>query len=307
MSNTTAGVVGLGRMGGNMAKCLVDEGFDVCGHDIQPEPREEFGDYGGTVADSVQDVARRSDVTITSLPTSDIVEEAYTDEDGLAHESVETTFLEMSTIAPPTTEAIASAVEGTPSEILDAPITGGPENSREGTLTGLVGGKKSVFESEPAQEVLNTLCAEVHYAGSSGAGHAIKLLNNTMSMGNLLLAMETVALGSRYGIDGERLWDILGNASATSTAFESRMPRVLERDFEAGFTIDFARKDIGLAVDMADAEDYPMLLGGMVHRLYTQASNEGLGEEDVGAVLKMFETELEDQVRGSVETQGTDE
>jgi 3-hydroxyisobutyrate dehydrogenase-like beta-hydroxyacid dehydrogenase len=74
------------------------------------------------------------------------------------------------------------------------------------------------------------------------------------------------------------------------------MPRVLERDFEAGFTVDFARKDIGLAVEMADAEDYSMLMGSMVHRLYTQASDEGFGEEDVGAVVKMFEQTLEDEV-----------
>jgi 3-hydroxyisobutyrate dehydrogenase-like beta-hydroxyacid dehydrogenase len=191
---------------------------------------------------------------------------------------------------------LAAAVDDSPAELLDAPITGGPENSRDGTLTGLVGGKRSVFESPAPQAVLNALCAEVHYAGQSGAGHAMKLLNNTMSMGNLLLAMETVALGSRYGIDGERLWEILGNASATSVAFESRMPRVLERDFEAGFTIDFARKDVGLAVEMADDEDYPMLMGNFVHRLYTQASDEGLGQEDVGAVLKMFERDAEDRI-----------
>lgn len=296
MVDTTAGVVGLGKMGGNMAKHLLDEGFEVYGYDIQPAAREEFAEYGGTAVESGRDVARRADVTITSLPNSEIVEATYTGDDGLAHESVETIFLEMSTIAPPTTEVVADAVAETPADILDAPITGGPENSREGTLTGLVGGDEAVFESEPAQDVLSALCAELHYAGSSGSGHAMKLLNNTMSMGNLLLAMETVALGARYGIDGERLWDILGNASATSVAFESRMPRVLERDFEAGFSVDFARKDVGLAVDMADDEDFPMVMGGLVHRLYTRASDEGFGEEDVGAVVKMFEQELEDQV-----------
>jgi 3-hydroxyisobutyrate dehydrogenase-like beta-hydroxyacid dehydrogenase len=299
MSTTTVGVVGLGKMGGNMARHLVDTGFEVHGHDVDPAAREAFEAHGGTVAGSARDVARACDVTITSLPNSEIVEAVYTGEDGLVAPDVETIFLEMSTIAPPTTERVAEAVEGTPSDLLDAPITGGPENSRDGTLTGLVGGAESVFESTPAQDVLGALCAEVHYAGSSGAGHAIKLLNNTMSMGNLLLAMETVVLGARYGIESERLWEILGNASATSVAFESRMPRVLERDFEAGFTVDFARKDIGLAVEMADAEDYSMLLGGMVHRLYTQASDEGFGDEDVGAVVKLFEQRLGDRVGGT--------
>ena len=285
-------------MGGNMAKHLLDEGFTVYGHDLQPEAREAFADYGGIVGDSGRDVARRSDVTITSLPNSDIVEAVYTGEGGLAHESVETVFLEMSTVAPPTTEVVADAVRETPAEVLDAPITGGPENSRDGTLTGLVGGDEAVFESEAPQDVLQALCAELHYAGSSGAGHAMKLLNNTMSMGNLLLAMETVALGARYGIDGERLWEVLGNASATSVAFESRMPRVLERDFEAGFSVDFARKDVGLAVDMADDEDFPMVMGSLIHRLYTRASDEGFGEADVGAVVKLFERELQDRVGG---------
>ena len=296
MSTLTVGVVGLGKMGGNMAKCLLDAGLSVHGHDVAAEARAAFEEYGGVVDANPQAVARASDVTITSLPNSEIVEAVYTGEDGLAADAVDTIFLEMSTIAPPTTEAIASAVAATPADLLDAPVTGGPENSRDGTLTGLVGGEQDVFDSEAAQEVLQTLCAEVHYAGSSGSGHAMKLLNNTMSMGNLLLAMETVVLGSRYGIDEERLWEILGNASATSVAFESRMPRVLERDFEAGFSVDFARKDIGLAVEMADDEDYSMLLGNMVHRLYTQASDEGFAEEDVGAVVKMFEQRAEDRV-----------
>jgi 3-hydroxyisobutyrate dehydrogenase-like beta-hydroxyacid dehydrogenase len=298
MPDTTAGVVGLGKMGGNMAKHLLDEGFEVYGYDLQPAAREAFADHGGTVVDSGRAVAQRADVTITSLPNSEIVEATYLDEGGLVHPSVETTFLEMSTIAPATTEAVAEGVAETPAAILDVPITGGPENSREGTLTGLVGGDEAVFDSAPAQDVLNALCSDLHYAGSTGAGHAMKLLNNTMSMGNLLLAMETVALGARYGIDGERLWEVLGNASATSVAFESRMPRVLDRDFEAGFSVDFARKDIGLAVEMADDEDFPMVLGGLVHRLYTRASDEGFGEADVGAVVKMFEEQPDEQVTG---------
>jgi 3-hydroxyisobutyrate dehydrogenase-like beta-hydroxyacid dehydrogenase len=289
MVETTAGVVGLGKMGGNMAKCLLDAGFDVYGHDVQAAAREEFGDHGGIVADSARDVASEAGVTITSLPNSDIVEDVYLSEGGLVDEDVETVFLEMSTIAPPTTATLAEAVELTPSEILDAPITGSPDDSRQGTLTALVGGPEAVFEGEPAQDVLGALSKEIHYAGESGAGHAMKLLNNTMSMGNLVLAMETVTLGAKYGIEAERLWDILGNASATSVAFESRMPRVLERDFEAGFTVDFAKKDIGLAMEMADAKDYPLFLGSLVHRMYTRASDEGYGQEDVGAVVKMFE------------------
>jgi 3-hydroxyisobutyrate dehydrogenase-like beta-hydroxyacid dehydrogenase len=272
-----------------MAKCLVDAGFQVYGSDVQPEARREFDEYGGNVAESPRAVAERSDVTITSLPTSEIVEEVYLGDSGMVAESVETVFLEMSTIAPPTTETLAEAIELSPSAILDAPITGSPDDSRNGTLTALVGGERSVFDSESPQEVLNALSKEIHYAGDSGAGHAMKLLNNTMSMGNLILAMETVTLGAKYGIEGEKLWSILGNASATSVAFESRMPRVLDRDFEAGFTIDFAKKDIGLAMEMADAKDYPLFLGSLVHRMYTRASDEGFGQEDVGAVAKMFE------------------
>jgi 3-hydroxyisobutyrate dehydrogenase-like beta-hydroxyacid dehydrogenase len=296
MTGTTVGVVGLGRMGGNMARHLVDEGFDVVGHDVAADARESFSAHGGTVADGARAVAREGDVTITSLPNAAVVEAVYTGDDGLVADDVDTTFVEMSTVAPPTTATLAGAVADTPADVLDAPVTGGPEDSREGTLTGLVGGDRSLFESSAARDVLDALCAEVHYAGDSGSGHAMKLLNNTMSMGNLLLAMETVVLGSRYGIDGERLWEVLGNASATSVAFESRMPRVLDREFEAGFTIDFARKDTGLTVEMADAEGYPMLLGGMVHRLYTRASDEGYGEEDVGAVVRMFEEAVGDRV-----------
>lgn len=301
MVETTVGVVGLGKMGGNMAKCLVDSGFQVYGSDVQPDAREAFEAYGGTVAESPQAVAEQSDVTVTSLPTSEIVEDVYLGDGGMVTESIETVFLEMSTIAPPTTETLAEAIELSPSSILDAPITGSPADSREGTLTALVGGEQPVFESDSPQAVLDALAKEIHYAGDSGAGHAMKLLNNTMSMGNLVLAMETVTLGAKYGIEAEKLWSILGNASATSVAFESRMPRVLDRDFEAGFTIDFAKKDIGLAMEMADAKEYPLFLGSLVHRMYTRASDEGYGQEDVGAVVKMFEEQTGTTVGESTE------
>lgn len=282
----TAGVVGLGRMGGNMARRLVDEGIDVVGTDARPEAVADLEAAGGRGRSSPAAVARAVDVVVSSLPDPPTVEAVYTADDGLlAGADAETVVLETSTIDPDTTASLAD--RGV--DVLAAPVSGGPEDCRDGTLTVIVGGERSVFEREDVAAVCSALGRTVHYAGGIEAGHTLKLLNNVMSMGNLLLAMEALSLGAARGVDGEVMLSVLGDAGGSSNQFRKRAPRVLNRHFDPGFTVDFGEKDLGLALDTADETTHPMPVTSLVHSLFVEASAKGYGTEDAAAVVKLFE------------------
>lgn len=292
MTDQTAGIIGLGRMGGNVAARLVEVGFEVRGYDVSADARAAASGDGVAIEDDPAAVAAASDVLLTSLPSSDAVEGAYLGEDGVLAADVEGLVgLELSTIDPGTTERVATAAAERGLALVDAPVSGGPEDAARGTLSAMLGGDAAAIDSPPVTAVLDAIASESFHVGGVGAGHTAKLLNNVMSMGNLLLAMEAVALGARRGLDGERLWAVLSNSGGSSNQFEKRMPRVLNRNFEPGFTVAFARKDLGLALEAAEESDHSMPVTALVHQLYTRAVQEGHADADVGAVAKLFEAE----------------
>lgn len=293
-ASPTVGVVGLGNMGGSMARHLVDEGLSVAGTDVDGAANSAFVEYGGSAADSPADLAARVDVLVSSLPTPAVVREVYLGEAGvLEGADAGLVALEMSTIDPDTVVGVADRAAERGVTVLGAPVSGGPPNARDGTLTVMVGGDRGVYESEPAAPVVDALSGTRYFVGGVDAGHTIKLVNNVMSLGNLAIALEATSLAASRGIDGELLLDVLGDSGGSSRAFERVFPRVLERDFDAEFALDLARKDLGLAMETAAAMDQPMVAASVVFNLFVEASARGLGGEDVGALVKLFEASSE--------------
>lgn len=286
---SSVGVIGLGRMGSRMSDNLLESGIDVFGYDIREEAVERLVKVGGEDAGSIAGVAETADLVVTSLPTPDIVEDVFCGDEGLlTADTTGITVLETSTSTPETTRALAEVASEEGIRVVDAPVSGGTEGARSGTLTLMVGASES--DLNPATvEALNTLGEKVYYLETVRAGHATKLVNNVLSAGNRALAMEGMALGAAHGVDLEALFDVISNASGSSNQFEKRMPRVLNRNFEAGFTVDLSKKDVGLALETSDEIDYPMGITSLVHEYYKEASANGYGEEDACAVVKVFE------------------
>lgn len=235
IADYSIGVVGLGRMGSGIAARLAEADFDVVGYDLDETARANAADVGVDVRSTAAAVATGCDIVVTSLPTPGAVRAAYTASDGLLSSGASFVAVEMSTIDPDTTLAIAEQAADAGITFVDAPVSGGPKDATRGTLTVLIGGPASVIESEPVTRLLTTIADTRHHVGDVGAGHTAKLVNNVMSMGNLLVTMEAVSLGVRRGLDGELLLDALANAGGSSNQFRKRLPRVLNRNFEAGF------------------------------------------------------------------------
>lgn len=286
---TTVGVIGLGRMGHRMGGRLLEAEFGVVGYDLREAALERLEAAGGERAISAADVARRVDLVLTSLPTPDAVEDAFCGDDGLLAAGVEDlTVLETSTSPPETTRALAEVAAEEGLRVVDAPVSGGTEGAERGTLSFMVGAEESELGALGV-EVLDVLGGETYYLGDLGAGHATKLVNNVLSSGHRVLAMEAMGLGTAYGVDPESLFEVITDSSGSSNQFEKRVPRVLNRNFEPGFALDLSKKDVRLALQLSDEIDYPMAVTSQVLQHYKEASAKGWGEEDASAVVKVFE------------------
>jgi 3-hydroxyisobutyrate dehydrogenase-like beta-hydroxyacid dehydrogenase len=204
--------------------------------------------------------------------------------------------VDTSTVDPETTRAVSAAAAARGVHHLDAPVSGGWREAETGALVIIAGGDREAFDR--IRDVLAVLGPAVHYAGPSGAGNVVKLVNNVMSMGNVLVAAEAFVLGVRAGMEPQRLLEILRTSAGRSYHFEKRFPNILTRNFTPGFTVDLARKDLGLAVDMARSHDVPVPATSLLHQLYNACAALGEGPSDFAAIIKLFESWARIEVKG---------
>jgi 3-hydroxyisobutyrate dehydrogenase-like beta-hydroxyacid dehydrogenase len=291
------GFVGLGIMGSRMAGTLARAGHALNVFDVDREKMEALEAIGAVPGDSPRDVAGKSDIVFSSLPGPAAVKSVYMGPDGVLHGAKPGTILiDMSTVDPETTRAVSKAAAARDLPYLDAPVSGGYREAESGSLVIIVGGERGALEK--AREVLAVLASAIHHAGPSGAGNIVKLVNNVMSMGNVLVAAEAFVLGVKAGMDGQTLFDIIRTSAGRSFHFQRRFPNILARNFAPGFTVDLARKDLGLAVDMARMHDVPVPALSLIHQLYNASAALGDGPNDFASIVKVFEGWAKTQVKG---------
>ena len=283
------GFIGVGKMGSSMVSNLLKNGYSVVVYDISKEAVDRIIELGGEKANSPKEVAERAEIIISSLPRAQDVEETYLGEDGILKSARKgTIIIDTSTISPVTTKKVAEKAAEVGVKVLDAPVSGSPQIAAKGELTLMVGGDKEAFQE--CEEVLKVLGKTIHYVGGVGSGHIIKLVNNMMSTGNLIVAAEAFCLGVRAGIDPDLLFEVLSTSRGRSHQFVERFPtKVLKGEFQAGFTVDYARKDLETALEMARGLKVPLPVASLCLQVYTAASASGIGEEDFVAVIKIFE------------------
>jgi 3-hydroxyisobutyrate dehydrogenase len=283
------GFIGLGVMGGRMAATLARAGHPLAVHDIEPTTVGVLTADGATACTSPKQVAERSEIVFSSLPLPATVRSVYLGPDGVL-EGVRPgmVLVDTSTVDPETTRAVSAAAAARGVHHLDAPVSGGWREAETGALVIIAGGDREAFDR--IRDVLAVLGPAVHYAGPSGAGNVVKLVNNVMSMGNVLVAAEAFVLGVRAGMEPQRLLEILRTSAGRSYHFEKRFPNILTRNFAPGFTVDLARKDLGLAVDMARSHDVPVPATSLLHQLYNACAALGEGPNDFAAIIKLYES-----------------
>jgi 3-hydroxyisobutyrate dehydrogenase-like beta-hydroxyacid dehydrogenase len=292
------GFVGLGTMGGPMARRLAAQGHQVTGFDVDGARAARAREGGVTLATSPGGAAENADAVLSSLPDPAALRRAYLSADGvLGTVKAGATLLDLSTVDPDTWREVAAAARVKGVDCLDAPVSGGPAEAGNGKLVFLVGGDDAVVDR--CRSLLMSLGTEIHHVGPLGSGQIIKLVNNVMSIGNVAVAAEAMVLGVKAGMDPQRLFDILSTSGGRSHHFLKRFPNVLAGDFTPYFGIALSRKDIALALGMAAKLEVPMFVASTVRQVYEAAHAEGFGQLDMAAVTKLYEHWTGVTVRGA--------
>ncbi|MBI1733938.1 MAG: NAD(P)-dependent oxidoreductase [Candidatus Rokubacteria bacterium] len=288
MAKPRIGFLGMGAMGGPMARRLVQSGFSVTGYDVSAARAAAAAKDGVTIAKSPAAAAETADVVLSSLPNPAAVRAAYLGPDGaLSTLRTGAVVADLSTIDPETWREVDEAARARGAQTLGAPVSGGPADAGNGRLVFLVGGDAAVIDR--CRPVLETLGAEIHHLGPLGAGHIVKLVNNVMSMCNVAVAAEAMVLGVRAGMDPQRLFEVLSTSGGRSHHFLKRFPNVLAGDFTPYFSIALSRKDLSLALRMAESLGVPMLATSAVRQIYEAAAAQGLDNVDMAGVTKLYE------------------
>ena len=288
MSDTTVGFIGLGIMGAPMAKNLLDAGYDVVGYNRSQEPVDEHTEYGGESGESPEDVTERVDVVITCLPDSPVVEDVLRREDGVLEGVSEgTVVVDMSTISPTTTEALAEEVSERGGEMLDAPISGGEEGAIDGSLSIMVGGDESTLEEH--MDLFEVMGETVTHCGPSGAGQTTKACNQIVVAAQMVSVSEALVFAKKAGADLEAVVDAISGGAAGCWTLDNRAPSMIQGDFDPGFFASYQYKDLRIAMEAGEAFGAPMAGTAVAHELYKAMETTDRGQDDNSGVMQVIE------------------
>jgi 3-hydroxyisobutyrate dehydrogenase len=282
-------VVGMGQMGAGMAGRLAEAGFEVTGFDIDPARRQELRERQVAVAETLAEALTGRRTVLTSLPDPAACRAAWLGPEGLvARAEPGTLVLELSTIDPATMREIGAAAAAKGLAVVDCPVSGGPGEARSGQMVLIVGGEEAdIARAEP---VLKELGPMWRHTGPVGTAKAVKLVNNMMSLGNVLVACEAFALGEAAGVAPEKLYEVLSVSGGRSFHFTKRFPKALAGDFEAGFKMELGEKDLSLAIEMGRKLEQPTPAASLVRELMAMALAQGWRGKDFVALLEIYRT-----------------
>ncbi|MEU5259080.1 NAD(P)-binding domain-containing protein [Amycolatopsis sp. NPDC021455] len=282
------GFIGLGVMGAPMAAHLVAAGHDVSGYDVSAAAGEKLAAAGGRAATGVADAVAGAEVVITMLPNHPHVEEVVLADGGVLDTAGPGTLLiDMSTIRPETSIAVAEAARDKKIRVLDAPVSGGQAGAEQASLSIMVGGFEEDFEA--AKPVLDVVGKTIVHVGPHGAGQVVKAANQLVVGGIYGLVAEAIVLLEASGVDAATGLDVLAGGLAGSRILELKRQSMVDRRFAPGFRIDLHHKDMGIALAAARQADVALPLTGLVAQLVAAGRAMGYGSLDHSALLKVVE------------------
>jgi 3-hydroxyisobutyrate dehydrogenase len=284
------GFIGTGTMGQPMVGNLIKKGFAVLAYDLVPAALAAAGRLGPTAPASAADVARRSDLVVTMLPSSSHVEAVYLGAGGvLEFVASGRLCVDMSTIDPTVSRRVAAALAQRQVRFLDAPVSGGVPGAVDGTLAIMVGG--DARDLEEARPALSAMGANVIHVGAVGSGEAAKICNNLIAGVAAVAVSEAFRIAEGFGVDPKVLTDVISKSSGNTWVMQQAHPvpglvarAASSRDYAPGFMTDLMAKDLGLAVNAARELRVPAVVASAAQQVLRLASSHGLGRKDFTAV-----------------------
>ena len=291
---TNIGFIGLGNMGGPMAKHLINANHQVKGFDLVPDCISRFENSGGTAAKDVADASTDVEIIITMLPAGKDVRDVYLGEAGvLASCNCNPMLIDCSTIDVDTARSVAKNANNNGLLMLDAPVSGGVIGAEAATLTFMVGGPEKTFNK--AEPLLNLMGKNIIHAGGTGNGQVAKVCNNMILGISMVGVSEAFVLAEKLGLDHQKLFDIASTASGQCWAMTSYCPvpgpvpaSPANKDYKAGFTLDMMLKDLRLSQEAAISCGANTPMGAEAASLYGLLQATGLGDLDFSSIIKLI-------------------
>jgi 4-hydroxybutyrate dehydrogenase/sulfolactaldehyde 3-reductase len=275
-------------MGRPMASNLCRKGFALAVYDIDRGPVRELERLGARPGTSVADVAATSDVVLTMLPNSAVVEDVILGAEGVvARGRRGSLIVDMSTVDPSVTDRLAAAAAASGFSFMDAPVGRLASHADRGECLFMVGGSDEHVER--VRPILDAMGTTIHHCGGTGSGMRTKLVNNCLAIVSCQLNAEALALSQRFGLSLEKTLEVLYGTTATNGQLKIAWPnKVLKGDTEPGFTIDLAHKDLTLIVEAANAAKVPMPIAAVAREAFNTARSRGYGAKDFSAMVDVL-------------------
>ena len=282
------GFIGLGIMGAGMVANLEAGGHHVTVWNRTASKAEALANDSITVAPHPRAVAEENDIVMVCVSDSDDVEAVVFGDAGLFEGIGEGSLvIDHSTISPSATVEFAARVNAVGAHWLDAPISGGSEGAKNGTLSIMIGGEEDqVMRAMPFLEAVGTTITHV---GGQGAGQLVKAVNQILVVVNQLAASEALMLADAGGLDLRKTLEAVSGGAAGSWMLANRGPQMIERDWRPGFTIDLQQKDLRIVLNAADELGVPLPGTALVFQMYRALQAQGLGSEGNHALVKALE------------------
>jgi len=283
------GLIGLGFMGSGMAANLLKGGVDLTVNDIDQDRLDRAVSLGARAAASAGAVADAADIVLASLPDIDVCREVFLGPDGVVARAREGQILvDHSTVDLTTSRDCAGAAAGKGAIFLDAPVSGGPKGAEEGTMSIMVGGDRGAFDA--AKPVFDMMGTNVRHMGPSGAGTAMKLINQLLVSVHACAAGEAFLLAEKAGLDIQAAADLLGVSWGGSTIIERNAPIVKSREFAgSGAPVRLFVKDIGIVTKLGRDLGIALPLSGIAQELINETSETFGDDYDVSAPFLILE------------------
>jgi 3-hydroxyisobutyrate dehydrogenase-like beta-hydroxyacid dehydrogenase len=284
------GFVGLGIMGSRMAANLRRAGYELTVYNRTRATAEAWAaEHGATVAATPAEAGAAADIVITMVVDGVQVREVLLGEDGVAAGAGEGTLcVDMSTIAPGDSRAIAEALAERGIRFVDAPVTGSSPKAEDGTLTIMAGGAKEDFErARPLFEAMGELI--VHVGEQVGQGEMVKLINNAVAAANAHTLAQALVVGRATGVDLDALTQVMGAGSGGSAMLALKAGPMREHDYDTLFKLEHMLKDVRLCLEEGQAAGVPFPAAAAVRETLTAGMGRGLGDADFAAIVETVE------------------
>jgi 3-hydroxyisobutyrate dehydrogenase-like beta-hydroxyacid dehydrogenase len=290
------GFIGIGQMGKRMSNRILEAGYNLTVQDLRKEAASPLLEKGARWVNDPQEVAESCQVVFSSLPTPQSVEEVVYGKNGLKSGwKAGDIYVDMSTNSPSVIRRIAEDAVSMGVTVLDAPVSGGTKAAETGDLVIMVGGDHASLENVNA--VMETMGRKILPVGDVGCGNIAKLVNNLIALTCNSITAEGFVLGVKAGINPETLWEIITVGTGNNWCLQQYPNTTFHGNFEPGFKVSLAYKDIGLALELGREYGISLPIGFAVQEELRSTIEAGYEDKGVDAVILPWEKATGVQVR----------